>query len=557
MPVPDTSQHNPETPNEEDKYYREQLVKLVEKIKRHFPQEIPSNDALVKAANMPIGRAALENAMKNAWAETNKKHAQTLCDWLSAKKQTNAEWNPEITDWWFTDQTVFALVSKPMNFIAFLREAQNLPPGMDVRIIGTWPPSIVGKENEAARSLLNNIIERSNSVRMLQPRPDSRFYAKRLYTQHLEDDEDERERNFNASKEDLFTHLDKLHRLRRDLKDPEKFDFRLYDDSPGMRMFAHGEKIYVSYLLDHIGSNDTFSTVYSTNDGSGAAKQLLDHFDHIWNSAAEYQGISNREKFNLQMIGNLAGVYKVFNYGHKLDQELKKEIPATQIGALKIHPNGLIEQRTYRGDSEDPDRNEGWALRVGSNLLMEVRNVRSPKFTAFSIIRRSRGFDGTPGQYLFGTLVVPKKKDSNPTALRIILQRQPDSIDIDQIECSKIAIKDPAPSEKISPTVRRLLSGVFRNMLRYRENAILNDASLEEEMNQTKVKLGRVMAAYAKVLQQENATLEDIVSAVRWALTHGYRNWEKIQKEFGDVVTQHEELAELFTRIKNENPIKK
>ncbi|MBV6441808.1 MAG: hypothetical protein EPGJADBJ_03499 [Saprospiraceae bacterium] len=556
MPIPNSAFHNPENPNEEDEYCRVKLEKLVEKIKRRFLQEIPSNDALVKAANMGITRAALENAMKNAWGDTAERYTNTLCKWLREAKKITPDWNKEIREWWLTDQTTYATVSKPMNFIVFLREALSLPPGMDIRIIGTWPPSIVGKENQAARDLLNNLVERSNSVRMLQPRPDSRFYAKRLYTQHLEDDEDERERNFNASKEDLFTHLEKLHRLKRDLKNPEKFDFRLYDDSPGMRMFAHGEYIYVSHLLDHLGSNETFSTVYA-NDGSDSARQLLDHFDHIWKSAAEYQGISNRERFNLQMIGKLAGIYKVFNYCHKLDQVLNREIPATQIGALKIHPNGFIEQRTYRGDTEDTDRNEGWALLVGSNLLMEVRNVRSPKFTAFSIIRRARGFEGLPGQYLFGTLIVPKKRDSNPTALRVILQRQTESTKLDDIECTKIAIKDLAPAEKIPPTVRRFLSGVFRNMLRFRENAILNDASLEEEMNHTKVKLGRVMAAYAKVLQLENAEMEDIVSALRWALTHGYRNWERIQKEFGDTVTQHEGLAEIFARIKIENPSKK
>ncbi|MBL7806650.1 MAG: hypothetical protein JNN28_02485 [Saprospiraceae bacterium] len=555
MPATDPNLHNAESPNEDDKYCREKLEKLVDKIKRRFPVEIPSTDALVKAANMNIGRAGLENAWKKTWGPTASKHTQTLCNWLCDAKKIDATWSDDTREWKLIDQTVYATVTKSMNFIAFLKDALSLSPGMDIRIIGTWPPSIVGRENQAANDLLSNLVDRSNSVRMLQPRPDSRFYAKRLYTQHLEDEEVERERNFNASKEDLFTHLEKLHRLKG-LKNSNKFNFRLYDDSPGMRMFAHGEKIYVSYLLDHLGSNDTFSTVYQVSDGSDAAKQLLDHFDHIWNSAAEYHGIPNRERFNLQMIGKLAGVYKVFNYGHTLDPELRKEIPATQIGALKIHPNGLIEQRTYRGDSESPDRNEGWALRVGSNLLMEVRNVRAPKFTAFSIIRRARGFDGSPGQYLFGTLVVPKKRDSNPTALRVILQRQPETVELEDIECTKIAIKDPAPSEKIPPTVRRFLSGVFRNMIRYHENAILNDATLEEEISHTKVKLGRVMAAYAKILQQENAELEEIVSALRWALTHGYRNWERIQKEFGNEATQHPDLIDLFERIKNENPSK-
>ena len=545
---------NPNNKNE-DVCSRLKLKNLVNRIKELFPNECGSYKALVGAANLDLETGqGLGSAILNGYSRTTDKHTQSLCNWLHRKKLLKAELIEADLDWKLLDVNPksTAIISKPLNFMSFMREVLEMRPGMDINILGTWPSAFVGKENQAAMDILRNMINYCKTVQLLQPRPDSRFYAKRLYTQFHNDVDGDGA--FEKSKEDLFATLEKLNKLKLEfIKTPGKFEFKLYDDSPGMRLFAHAEQIYVSMLLDNKESNETFSTIYP-NDAKDAATQLRGHFDQFWLGATEYQNSGTRERFNLRLIGDLAGVYKVFNYCHIADVENNTGIPATQIGALTIHPNGFVEQRTFRGDYEEPDRNEGRALRVGNNLYLEVRNVRAPKFTAFSILRSAKAFNGSSGQYLFGTLIVPKKKNSNPTALRMILQRQPNETDLQTLPCTKVSLSETDTQKLIPSTVRQFLSGVFRNMLRFIDDEILNDFSLEQEMKFNRVKLGKLMFIYAKALKNEPGNEVEMVSAVRWALTHGYKEWEKVQDVFGEEVITDKTIIDLFNRIRAENP---
>jgi hypothetical protein len=543
--------------NNEEKA-RLKLDHLVKKIKEKFPNDFGSHQSLVDAAHksgyleISTGQA-LGLAIREGYSETTERHNTQLVTWLKNERKVEAVFIESALNYKLVevDSMNSVLTRKPLDFMSFMREVLDKPSGMDIRIIGTWPSAIMGKENQAAIDILRNMVNHCNSVKMLQPRPDSRFFIKRLYDQYYHTPEGDRD--FNNKIYDLQEHLGKLDSLRREFSDG-KFDFKMYDSTPGMRMFAHNDSIYTSLLLDHIESSETFSTVYPNND-SIVSQQLISHFDSIWQTASNYKANAKRDRPTLKLIGDLAGVYKVYNYCHKPIPDVKGlAVPATQIGALKIYPNGFVEQRTYRSEIEEADINEGWAIHMDDNLFMEIRNVRSPKFTAYSIFRYSGEFDGSPGQYLFGTLVVPKKLGSNPTALRILLQRQGSGIDLDDLECAKIPLSQVVGTEVVPKSARRFLSGIFRNMLRYQQDEILVDASLEREMNTNRVKLGKVMFMYAKMLKIENANQEEIVDAVRWALTHGYRDWRKVEKEFGEMVVTHKSIIELFARIAQENP---
>lgn len=543
--------------NNEEKA-RLKLKHLVKRIKEKFPNEFGSHQSLVDAAHksgyleISTGQA-LGQAIRDGYSETTERHNAQLLVWLKNERKVEAVFIESALNYKLVevDSMNSVLIRTSLDFLSFMREVLEKPPGMDVRIIGTWPSSIMGKENQAAIDILRNMVNHCKSVKMLQPRPDSRFFIKRLYAQYHHTQEGERD--FNNKIYDLQEHLVKLDNLRREFP-VGQFDFKMYDSTPGMRMFAHDESIYTSLLLDQIESSETFSTVYPNND-STASKQLIAHFDSVWKNASIFKVNARRDRPTLKLIADLAGVYKVFNYCHKPIPDVKGlAVPATQIGALKIHPNGFVEQRTYRSEIEEADINEGWAIHMDDNLFMEIRNVRSPKFTAYSIFRCSADFDASPGQYLFGTLVVPKKLGSNPTALRVLLQRQGKEVELEDLQCAKIPLNEIIESDIIPKSARRFLGGIFRNMLRYQQDEILVDASLEREMNANRVKLGKVMFMYGKMLKIENANHEDIVDAVRWALTHGYRDWKKVEKEFGEVVVSHKSIKELFNRIVHENP---
>lgn len=534
---------------------QELLTKLVKKIW----DRLPTFSTKQKIATA-IGRtgSALADAMNNGGSDTTDRYMGLLKQWLRDSHQLEAVFDKNQQVWELIDLgkdasrvESAAIVSSPLSFMNFMKEVQKLEGGKVIKIIGTWPSSIAEADNNLVIDELEKMIKHSKSVQLLLPKWDSRFYARRLYLQNHNKNDAGGE--FEKNKLHLMASIKMFHELKVKINNPKAFDLRLYDQSPGIRMFAHGERIYVSLLLDGIESNATFSTIYSY-DGSNSTTQLHSHFDQLWDNSSEHTHLEKSEKlYNLRLLGNIPGVYKVYTYGHIKE----KEAPATLLGGMEICSNGTVRQRTFLRDDEKgkitSDLNEGWVMRVGDNLFMEVRNLRAPKYTAFSILRIAGGFEGVSGQYLFGTVIVPKKESAIPFAMRIILERQAVGVTLESLPCKKVALYEEIEPGLIPDNVRKMLSGIFRNMLRFNEAQIFNELSLAKEINNTKAKLGDILFAYAKILKLDNEKNDkEIINAVRWAMTNGFADCEMIETEFGALIKSHDITYKLFNRIKQD-----
>jgi hypothetical protein len=425
-------------------------------------------------------------------------------------------------------------ITNKLDFIHFMKEvtSQENASNGTVKIIGTWFKALY--EDKEARAYLEAMICASYQVKFLLAKPESNFLEDRIRI--LSGLQNKRqEQNFMNQ---VYDCLDVLADLKKKYG-ADKLDFRLYDTFPGIRMLAHSSKIYVNLLLN-LDANDAFTTVYANNGGLHA-KQLDQNFEDLWAASKVFETPAHPLK--LMSMDKLAGVYKVYTYGHSAVD--KNKIPSYVVGAMKIESNGAVTQKTFsRAETGNVQINEGWAKRVGNRLFLDVFCVKMPKnIGAYQF--NTKEFSGESGALIVGVVATSTRKDNHPVALRIILEKMSETTDFEKMGVYKFPLSAPIDPNIIHPIIHKFLSGIFRNMIRYHTAPITSLQLLQVEKSEEKTVLGTIMYAAAKDSKTEN----DFQDAFRWAVTHGFDDFVTAEFDFAEI---NPAFLPYIKRIKNQ-----